>query len=140
MRENIYAALFALIQAVPNVKVYSRKLAHWADCPEFPALYVHQKDEAVVKTGRRLPSKHTMHAEVYIYVQAPDGVLSATLLNNLVDAVQLSLAPPNPGIENRQTLSGQVEDCWIDGPIMTDEGVLGQTGVAIIPISILVGE
>lgn len=139
-RENIYASLFGLIQTVPGVSNISRKLTHWGDCPQFPALYLHQKGESVRKSGRRLPSIHTMSCEVYVYVRVGDGDLSASALNALTDLVSAAIAPAHPSVLNQQTLGGQVEDCWIDGEIVTDEGTLGNIGVAIIPISILVGE
>ena len=39
-------------------------------------------------------------------------------------------------INNKQTLGGLVAHAWIDGVIETDEGVLGDQAVAIIPVVI----
>ena len=38
---------------------------------------------------------------------------------------------------NAQTLGGLVFDTWINGTIETDEGYLGQQGVAKIPVRII---
>jgi hypothetical protein len=58
-------------------------------------------------------------------------VLPAIALNQLVDAIELALSP-GPAFEE-QTLGGLVSHCRIVGEIETDEGVLGDQAVAIIP-------
>lgn len=136
-REDVYATLFGLTSKIEGVKIRSRKLTHWTDCPEFPAVYMHQLPETVVKTGRGIPSIHTLHVEFYVYVKVPGNDDPAPHVNRLVDAVCDAVAPAIPGAFNKQTLGGLVQDCWVDGDIMNDEGVLGETGVAIIPVSIL---
>jgi hypothetical protein len=136
-RNAIYTALFNLLTGIEGLKVVSRKLVHWADAPEFPALYLHQKTEHVSKSGRGQPSKSMMHAEIYVYVKVDSGADPSPFINDLVDKVETALVPVARGNMNQNTLGGLVTDCWIDGDIMTDEGVLGELGVAIIPITII---
>ena len=60
--------------------------------------------------------------------------MPSTILNGLVDAVAAALAPEPAS--NKQTLGGLVQHVWIDGAIVTDEGVLADQAVAIIPITL----
>jgi hypothetical protein len=59
----------------------------------------------------------------------------AIQLNELLDKVT-PLFNPDP-IHGTQTLGGLVHDAWIEGTIARDEGALGDIGVAIVPIKIL---
>jgi hypothetical protein len=137
-RENIYVALFALVTTLPStIKESGRRLKHWNDVNEFPAVFQAQKTEVASKSGRGVPTKWLFTCDLYVYVKATGTDLPSTALNAVLDQITTALAAPEP-IDNRQTLGGLVEDCWIDGPIQTDEGVLGDIAVAIIPIHILV--
>ena len=82
-----------------------------------------------------LPTKWTLNLDIYIYVKG-DGKTSQTpVINALLDALTNVLASTNPS--GKQTLGGLVEHCWIEGSIQTDEGVLGDQSVVIVPIKIL---
>jgi hypothetical protein len=74
----------------------------------------------------------SLNATLYLYCQNHDPGLQ----NDLLDAVEEALAP-EPG-EAVLTLGGLVARCWIDGDIETDEGLLGEQAVAIVPVSILI--
>ena len=138
-REPIYAALFGLVSGVPGIVTASRRLKHWNDVPavDQPALFQIQKGETG-EQAQGLPMKWTLAAEIYLYVNSGDDPagIPATELNNLLDLIELALAPNFRGV---QTLGGLVSHCWISGRIETDEGSLGSQAVAIIPISITVG-
>jgi hypothetical protein len=84
-----------------------------------------------------MPSKVLMHVELYIYnLSTADPYASPAIgLNKLMDAVTAALSPMGGATE--QTLGGLVSYCRINGQINTDEGVLGDQAVAIIPIEIL---
>jgi hypothetical protein len=140
IREPIYAALFQLVSAIPGVTTASRRLKHWADVPpaDQPALFQVQKGETV--TDRRgLPPKRVLAVELFLYAQSggDPGIAPAQILNPLIDAIEAALAPdgPPPAVQN---LGGLVSHAWIEGRIETDEGVLGDQAVAIIPIHLLV--
>ncbi len=135
-RETIYSALFTKLSAASGLVTKSRKLKHWADVPaiEQPALYQAQVKETVTRqTGQ--PSVWRLNLDVYLYANTSDPATSPSqVLNPILDAIVASL---EPAIGEVQTLSGLVQYCRINGAIETDEGVLGQQAVVIIPIEIL---
>ncbi len=135
-REAIYTALFARFEKMVGIRTISRRVKMWDEVSEFPAVFQSQKGENVSKQGRGIPSKLEMYVDVYLYAKCePDGV-SAQYLNILLDQVTEAIKAPEP-ISNKQTLDGLVEDCYIDGQILTDEGVLGDVAIAIVPIHII---
>jgi hypothetical protein len=134
MREAIHSALASLLEAVPGVKTFSRKLRHWSDVPasEQPALFMAAQNQAVIVDGLGIPPKRNLPVRLYLYSQSHDPALQ----NELLDALEKALEPaPN---EIALTLGGLVSHCRIEGEIELDEGLLGEQAVAIIPISILV--
>jgi hypothetical protein len=135
-REAIHAALFALVSSRAGFITTSRKLRHWADVSpiEQPALFQAQGGETAIRTTG-FTAKWELSVKLYLYAHTGGGLAPTSVLNPLVDAVIAALAPL-PAIE-RQTLGGLVHDCRIDGTIETDEGVLGDQAVAIIPIRII---
>jgi hypothetical protein len=135
-RETIFAALFALASGAANFNTKSRKLKHWNEvsAADMPALFQAQGNEHAI-AGFRLPTKWTLKASLYVYAhQNSLDLLPSTALNNLIGAIELALAPD---VSGEQTLGGLVQHCRIIGEIQTDEGVLGDQAVAIIPIEIM---
>ena len=141
-REAIVVALFGLLAAVPGFAVCERRLRHWNDVPdaEQPYLCLAQGGQSVAQgdPAKGVPPKWTLEADIYLYARTTGGLVPASVLNPLVDAVEDALQPQYPALEKCQTLGGLVQHCWIEGNIETDEGTLGDQAVAIIPIKILV--
>lgn len=135
-RELIWSRLFALLSNLAGFADTGRKVIHWGDCANFPALYMEQGAETVTKSGRGLPCTYTMSAEIYLYARNESNGTPAVQINGLLDTVTAVFAPDL--IDGMQTLGGLVTDAWIEGAIARDEGVLGDIGVAIVPIKILV--
>ena len=138
-REAAYEALFALLQRVEGFVTVSRRLKHYSDVPpsQQPALFMCQAGETIV-TVRGIPAKMTLRAKLWLYANAgndPNAVPS-TILNPLADAVMAALAPPPS--QQTQTLGGAVSHAWVEGEVLTDEGLLGPQAAMILPISILV--
>jgi hypothetical protein len=139
-REAIYAALFARIAALPGLVTAGRRLKHWHDVPPSlqPALFMVQKRERPSQQ-RGLPTTWVLAVDLYLYSHggADPNAVPAQALNALLDGLEAALAPdPASGL---QTLGGLVDHAWIDpGGIETDEGVLGDQAVAIVPIQIMV--
>lgn len=139
-REPIYAALFALAQGAYAFASSSRRVKHWddvnrADCP---ALFMVQKGQVATRTTK-LPAYWTLDVDLIVYVKT-DGdhdATPATILNEIVDAIEAALEPAPGRSDPRQTLGGLVYDCRIEGGIDTDEGALGETAVAVIPVRIM---
>lgn len=136
-RESIYAALFALLQQVPDVTTYSRRLVNAQDvAPEsFPAAYQVQEKQTARYQGV-MATKTTLRCSwlFYVYNSDPAQALSPQL-NAMVDAACGLLAPSNPMTPN--TLGGLVEYAAISGDIEIFEGVLGDRAIAIVPIEIV---
>lgn len=136
-REPIYAGLFALFAAIPDLRITSRKLKHWNDVPagQQPALFQAQKNEqAVNKTGE--PTKWLLSVDLYVYVRTGGAQVPSTVLNPILDAIEAAFVlHPITGVHTLP-IAG-VEWARIEGSIETDEGTLGDQAVAIVPIQIL---
>ena len=136
-REAIYAALFAKLGNLPGIVTASRRLRHWDDVPqaEQPALFMAQRYESA--SGEPgLNRVWVLSVDVYLYARTGGNDPPSTVLNPLIDAVEAAMA--TEPISNKQTLGGLVQHAWIDGQIETDEGLLGDQGVVIIPITMKV--
>ena len=139
-REAIYGALFALLAATAGIKTSSRKLKHWesVSSPDQPALFLVQRRESS-RIATKLPTIWTFHADIVLYGTnggQDTDIVPMSILNPIVDAIVTVLVPSV--VPNEQTLGGLVERCRIDGDILTDEGVLGDQAIVVIPVTILV--
>ena len=139
-REPIYAALFALLASAADFAVVDRRLRHWSDVSpaEQPALFMAQNTEQASVKTLGAPAVWTLSIDLYVYAHSSDPYLApATVLNPLLDAVEAALAPPaTTGIQDLG-LPAMVQHAYISGKIETDEGVLGDQAVAIVPVEIL---
>jgi hypothetical protein len=97
-----------------------------------------QKSETAVVKALGAPTVWTLNIELYLYAHSSDPYLSpATILNPLVDAVEAALAPSaTTGLQDLG-LPSMVQHATIAGKIETEEGVLGDQAIAIIPVEIL---
>ena len=140
IREAIYGALWSLAAGAANFATANRRLRHWADLApaEQPALFMSEKGGRAVTRALGAPIIWTLYADFYIYVHSSDPYLApAMLLNPLVDALAAALAPCQAtGIQNLG-LPAMVQHAYIVGKIETDEGVLGDQTIAIVPVEIL---
>jgi hypothetical protein len=145
IRENIYAELFNILQGLtiggkPAFKTISRQLQMWSDVniADTPALYIVQRSE-LARVVQKLPTIWELKLSLYLYVNTGGDTTKtpSSIFNPLVDAIE-DILVPNPPALQEQLLGGLVTYCRIDGEILTDEGVLGDWGVVIIPIMILV--
>jgi hypothetical protein len=84
------------------------------------------------------PIVWTLYADFYIYAYSSNPYQTpATLLNPLLDALEAALSPsPTMGIQNLG-LPHMVQHVYVAGKIQTDEGVLGDQAIAIVPVEIL---
>ena len=139
-REPIYAALFALALRAAGFVTAERRLRHWSGVSpaEQPALFMSQKAETATVKTLGAPTVWTLLADLYLYVHSSDPYTApATLLNPLVDAVEAALGPvAATGIQDLG-LPHMVSHAYIAGKVESDEGVLGDQAVAIIPVEIL---
>jgi hypothetical protein len=140
VREAIYAALWALAAEAENFATASRRLRHWSDVSpaEQPALFMSEKGGVAKVKALGAPIVWTLFADLYLYAHSSDPYLPpASILNPLLDAIEAALAPaPASGIQDLG-LPTMVQHAYIAGKIETDEGVLGDQAIAIVPVEIL---
>jgi hypothetical protein len=140
IREAIYGALWSLAAGAASFASANRRLRHWTDLApvEQPALFMSEKGGHAVTKALGAPIIWTLYADFYIYVQSSDPYLApAMLLNPLLDALEAALAPcPVTGTQNLG-LPAMVQHTYIAGKVETDEGVLGDQAIAIVPVEIL---
>ena len=144
-REQIYSALFTLLQGAANFKTVGRVWvpSNKLDPPQLPALFMVENNEHATHSAPGRPAKWLLDVDVVIYArnegesQAPgaENYVPATALNNLLDAVESAIAPPVS--TSVQTLGGLVQHCWIEGKIEKDAALQGANSLAVIPIKIL---
>jgi hypothetical protein len=105
---------------------------------EQPALFMSEKGGHAAIKQLGAPIVWTLYAEFYIYVHSSDPYLApGTVLNPLIDALEATLAPtPTTGIQNLG-MPEMVQHAYIAGKIETDEGILGDQAIAIVPVEIL---
>lgn len=138
-REAIAVALFNLAKTTGGFITTSRRLKHWSDvsAEDQPALFQSQGKELVDTAAAKMgaPNTHKLEFQLCIYAHSTDiAVPPSSLLNPILDALEAALTP-TPG--TKQTLGGLVQHAFISGSIETDEGVLGDQAVAIVPIEVL---
>jgi len=134
----VFAAIFTKLQSIPGLVTVSRRLKHWSDVSpsEQPALFLAAGAQHPTQNQSGLPVTWRISANLYLYAYSTDPSVSpSTTLNNLLDAIEAALVPAMAG--QKQTLGGLCQHCWISGPVETDEGVLGDQAMAIIPLEIL---
>jgi len=137
-RDAVFAALFSLLQALPGAVTVSRRLRMWSDVDqtEQPAVFLASGAQVPTQSPAGHPAVWRLSASVYLYAKTSDpNIAPSTILNDLLDALEGVLAPGFPG--QKQTLGGLCQHCWISGQVETDEGILGDQAMAIVPIEIL---
>lgn len=139
-REAIYSALWTLVSGAAQFATASRRLRHWSDVnsAEMPALFMSEKGGTATHKHLGTPAVWTLQADFYLYVHSSDPYAApATLLNPLIDAIEAALAPaPATGLQ-QLGLPLSVQHVYLAGKVETDEGVLGDLAIAIVPVEIL---
>lgn len=142
-REQAMMALFNLLTAAYSFGYSSRRPMTQASLPsvEMPAMFLIDDDEQHKRGTNLTPAVRIITCAAWIFTadaQDPNSI-PATTLNNIIDSIDPvsggALKPSN--LTGTQTLGGLVYDCWIEGKVTKDPGVLGGLGFAHIPISIM---
>lgn len=140
-REPILAALWALLAADARWVTKSRRVQHWADVPpnQQPALFLAVLHEVPEYLKSAAAVKWTVHGELYVYANTADRTVApSTVLSALLDPIETVLAADVLG--QPQTLGGLVDVVRLGpGPIIRDDGSLGDQAVALVPFEIVVG-
>lgn len=138
-REAIAEALFAKLKTVNGITTFSRRLRHWGCVPtgEQPSCFLSAGGEVYRHNLRGIPAVVEMDYSIYFYAQSNDSLLPQTLQNNFLDGLDGILKPDSSMPEYALTLGGLVSDVRIDGKIETDEGLLGEQVVVIVPLKVI---
>lgn len=123
-REAIYSALFARIRdnlnanlgaGVPSIQFFGRRFIPSTRLDLQPALLVIEVGERQeLSAARGIPNKTVLIAHCFIYTRdgADPNAVSATGLNDLLDAVEQVVGPKNG---EEETLSGLVHRTRLSG-------------------------
>lgn len=142
-RETVLTALFALVSTLPGLVTKSRRPRYWSDVTreEQPALFMGAGDQTPTNDPDGLPTSWAIQVHLYLYAQSSDAAIPPSIvLNGYLDLLEALLKPLHPGApwpQGVNTLGGLVRHAWISGPITTSGDLLGDQGVAIVPIEIL---
>lgn len=141
-REQVGAALFALLQTAHAFPTSSRKLQEFdkTSVGLKPALYVIEHREMHKKGDLMTPAVRTIMYDVYIFANTgvDPNVIPITELNGYLDSIDGNsggVLAPNP-LTNKQTLGGLVYDCYIEGDIVKVPGDLDGEGILLIPVKV----
>jgi hypothetical protein len=132
--EAVMAALLSRISsAVPSFITVGRRVKHWTQVPDQPALFLRRVGMLDNHNGS-MPTM-TMECELWIYCNAGENpdVIPDAILTGLEREVRAALAPDD---QNRFTIGGLVYWCRIEGKSDISPGDQGPQAIARIPIRI----
>lgn len=151
-REQVFTALFGLLDDVvwnagtdmaPDLRQFVTKtreikLFHEVARPAQPWVGQAEHSDTSSQVSNK-PYKRIWQATWMVYHQGPSP---RTIWNNLIiDAIEAALAPSTRDegfLDERNTLTGLVWHCFIDGEIFKDPGDLDGQALITVPIKILV--
>ena len=144
IRENIYAALFALASTATGFNYKSRIYKTWDDISpvDQPSLLQLQRSEkSIPSTNLGTTWELRVDLVIYAHTKGDTTTPASTVLNPIIDAVVNKIQPnQNHYAVIEETLGGLVHRCRVDGSIEIFEGNQGGQGVAVIPIVMVVPE
>lgn len=155
-REQVFTRLFGLLDGVtfdvnpagaPSVKTFvtkTRIIKLFSDVADPLQPWIGQAEHA--ETSQQvsgLPYKRVWRATWMIYhkASAQPNQVGAIWNNQIIDALETALAPKPQDegfFEDRNTLSGLVYHCFIDGEVFKDPGDIDKQALITIPIKLLV--
>lgn len=150
-REEIFQAVYALVPEIEweqngetrRIASYSRRIKLFSDINTAEQPWLGQAEHAdKVQKDTNNPGIRIFEIKWIIYQDdGKDKRAVPAITNNLIiDAIEKVLEPKitDPGYNyRRNTLSGKVHHCYIDGEIFKDPGDLDDQGMIVVPIKIL---
>lgn len=155
-REAIFSALFDLTSSVQwnigsvmapkfvGFKERTRRIRLFSDVEAKLQPWLGQAEHSERSTQvTAMPYKRVWSVSWMIYHRAGDQPKATpTTWNNLiVDALEAVLAPKpsDPGfLDKRNTLSGLVHHCFIDGEVFKDPGDIDNQALIVVPVKLLI--
>lgn len=147
-RESVAAALWTLVQTANTMqtpfRTMSRRWIPWSSTTAYhcPALF-QMELPGHAEGGARGLTQWKMRFGIWVYLNVNTDdykTVVSTTLNNYFDAIDKALAPTPAGANQRQTLGGLVQSCFIDGDPIIDEGLMAPPSLLFIPVTVLTGQ
>ena len=147
-REAIFRVLFDRLSTIPGLVTCSRKWEPWEQCTgKQPAIFLATGNETA-QAQRDQPTIWTLRPTIYIYCRndADPTIPGGVVMHGFLQAVEKVLErQPTEGLGSGPyglltfgtSLGGLVSSCSINGEIETDEGLLQNQCVAIVPLEII---
>lgn len=142
LRESAIGALMTIVANTYPWKLGpARRLKLWSDVPAAsrPACFLFEGGQETYSWAESGLPKRVIEVKIFIYFNAKDpGVTGAGLLNGMMDILDAAFAPTGGDIAlGRNTLSGKVYQCRIDGKTLKDPGDLDGDALLIVPIKLI---
>jgi hypothetical protein len=139
------AAMSALSSLVASAYAWktgpSRKLKLWSDVSPAsrPACFLFEGGLESYGWSEGAIPKRAIEAKIFAYLNAKDhSTIGATLLDDVMDALDSAFALSGSDLAlGRNTLSGLVYSCRIDGKVLKDPGDLDGDALLIVPVKLI---
>lgn len=141
-REQIASALFNLLKSSSEFVTSGRRNTdpEGLGPTQTPALFLVERDDDWDRSqGFNQFAKRTMRfwAIVYSDVGTNDAAVPNTIVNNILDAIDLVMQPDDV-LEGTLTLGGLVQAVTLDGATQRSSGDTTGKALAIVPIRVLI--
>jgi len=142
LRESAVAALMNVAgNAYPWKLGPVRRLKLWSDVPAAsrPACFLFEGSQETYSWSESALPKRIIEVRLFVYLNAKDpSAQGATLVNNVMDAFDNAFGLSGSDvILGRNTLSGTVYSCRIDGKVLKDPGDLDGDALLIVPVKLV---
>jgi len=131
------------------LRTMSRRWVKWDEIGDLPmpAFFQMQPPTGAnaSQVGKFGITKWHLKAELWFYFAVDVGDLhtpTSTVINNYLAAVDLILQPTiqSPGGARQQLgLGPGLENAWIDGTVITDEGIFTPPAILMVPVTMTMG-
>jgi hypothetical protein len=143
-RESAIAALMNIVaNAYPWNLGPARRLKLWSDVPATsrPACFLYEGSQETYSWSESAVPKRVIEVRLFVYLNAKDpNIAGAALLNEVMDAFDAAFALSGSDIVlGRNTLSGTVYNCRVEGKVLKDPGDFDGDALLIVPIKLVLG-
>jgi hypothetical protein len=107
-----------------------------------PAIVITEPgEEQTDRRGQQPSLKLNVKLVCYVQTDPKDALYPPnTRVNNLISGIRAAMLPRSGRDKslNVQSLDGLVSNCYIDGKILKDAGIIDNQGSALIPVTVLI--
>jgi hypothetical protein len=138
-RETALTALFDRLASAYAWKTSSRRFLMWTEVPagQRPAMYQLESGTEEYQWSSLAVPRRQINVKIFIYTSADHTAPGATIINNVLDAVDAALAPAGRDLQHgRQTLGDLVHNCRVTSVPVRDTGDVDGDGLVVIGIQL----